>query len=136
TTSAFPDADKMASPFAYPTNGTDSADVAYAKALASGGTFPWNRDFVDARVVAQVMTNTGSVIATVDATDWNNVVNAPTYSRAAGWDTDGDGMSNSWEISRGLNPSFADNNGVGSNGYTNLEHYLNDLTLVAQWKDE
>jgi len=42
-------------------------------------------------------------------------------------------MPNSWETARGLNPSVANNNGVGPNGYTNLENYLNDLALVANW---
>src|SRR3954468_22130643 len=133
STGAFPDASKQATPFAFPNAATDAPDVAYAKAVASGGTFPWNRDFVDARVANEVKTNTGTVLSTVRATDWNNVVNAPTFNRAANFDTDRDGMPDTWETARGLNPNVADHNGASSTGYTNLENYLNELTLVANW---
>jgi pectate lyase len=133
STGAFPEASKQATPFAYPMAATDSPDVAYGKALASGGTSPWNRDFVDARVVNEVKTNTGTVITTVSATDWNNVVNAQTFTRPANFDGDHDGMPDQWEIARGLNPNVADNNGASSTGYSNLENYLNELTLVANW---
>jgi hypothetical protein len=54
-----------------------------------------------------------------------------TYTRAANYDTDQDGMPDIWEASMGLNPTVADNNGTKLNdGYTNLETYLNEL---AAW---
>jgi hypothetical protein len=49
-------------------------------------------------------------------------------------DSDNDGMPDSWEVLRGLNPNVADHNGTelslaatGVEGYTNLEVYLNEL---------
>ncbi|HUQ73300.1 MAG TPA: hypothetical protein VM183_01140 [Burkholderiales bacterium] len=40
-------------------------------------------------------------------------------------DTDSDGMHNSWETAKGLNPAVADANGdADSDGYTNLTEYL------------
>jgi hypothetical protein len=42
-------------------------------------------------------------------------------------------MPNYWEAARGFNPNLADHNGIGPNGYTNLENYLNYLTLIANW---
>ncbi|MBF0493484.1 MAG: hypothetical protein HQM15_11995 [Deltaproteobacteria bacterium] len=51
-------------------------------------------------------------------------------------DTDGDGMPDAWEIAHGLNPNLADNNGtnLSTEGYTNLEVYLNERMnqLIAQ----
>jgi len=53
------------------------------------------------------------------------------FNRPAGWDTDGDGMPDSWEIAHGLNPSVANNNGDFDNDfYTDLEEYMNE---VAAW---
>ncbi|MCC8014131.1 MAG: dockerin type I domain-containing protein [Eubacterium sp.] len=48
-------------------------------------------------------------------------------------DTDGDGMPDWWELERGLDPysaSTAETNGdYCGQGYTNIEYYLNDLTV-------
>jgi hypothetical protein len=52
-------------------------------------------------------------------------------TRLAGYDTDQDGMPDVWEKAMGSNPNVADNNGsIMSDGYTNLEAYLNE---VAAW---
>lgn len=53
------------------------------------------------------------------------------FNRPANWDTDGDGMPDTWEIAHGLNPNVANNNGDFDNDlYTDLEEYLNE---VAAW---
>src|SRR5207249_4704708 len=119
--------------FAYPYATTDTADVAFARVLSSAGSYPRNRDATDTRITNNALTNTGTVTLAPDSTEWNNIISAPTVTRPAGWDTDNDGMPNSWETSRGLNPNLADNNVTAANGYTNLENYLNDLTLIANW---
>lgn len=47
-------------------------------------------------------------------------------------DTDGDGMSDEWEIARGLNPNKDDASGdYLGRGYMNIEYYANDLTVDA-----
>jgi len=54
-------------------------------------------------------------------------------SGVAPTDSDHDGMPDSWETSKGLNPNDAsDRNGtnLSSEGYTNLEVYLNDITTT------
>jgi len=56
----------------------------------------------------------------------------PTLSAsAAPTDTDNDGMPDKWEISNGLNPNLAmdGNLDANSDGYTNLEEYLNGNSL-------
>ncbi|MBQ7875671.1 MAG: hypothetical protein IJ316_00110 [Clostridia bacterium] len=47
-------------------------------------------------------------------------------------DSDNDGMSDEWELARGLNPSVNDASGdyLGQ-GYNNIEYYINDLTVDA-----
>ena len=47
-------------------------------------------------------------------------------------DTDNDGMPDDWELARGLNPNSNDANGdYLSQGYNNIEYYINDLTVNA-----
>ncbi|MDW8262512.1 MAG: PEP-CTERM sorting domain-containing protein [Phycisphaerales bacterium] len=130
--SPFPVADQMSSPFPFAQTTFDTAEDAYAIVLASGGAQPWNRSAVDRRYVQEVMTNTGAVINTLPS-EWNDIINTPPTFRPAGWDTDSDGMPNWWETARGLNPNVANHNGLMSNGYTNLENYLNYLHLQANW---
>jgi hypothetical protein len=46
-------------------------------------------------------------------------------------DTDKDGMPDSWEVQKGLNPNdYADHRIVGTSGYSNLEIYLAELTGI------
>jgi hypothetical protein len=43
-------------------------------------------------------------------------------------DTDGDGIPDAWESANGLNPNDkSDGMAIASNGYTNLENYVNSL---------
>ena len=42
-------------------------------------------------------------------------------------DSDGDGMPDYWELAVGLNPSVNDAMTIASDGYANIEHYLNWL---------
>ncbi len=57
----------------------------------------------------------------------------PKYTTKEIVDSDNDGMPDDWELARGLNPnSAADMNGdYCEMGYTNIEYYLNDLTVDA-----
>lgn len=54
----------------------------------------------------------------------------PVYTSGSGpyTDTDGDGISDSWETAHGLNPNDpADGPLIHTNGYSNLENFLNEL---------
>ena len=54
----------------------------------------------------------------------------PTNTRAAGYDTDNDGMPDAWETLNGYNVSVNDSSEDRDNdGYTNLEEYLNLVDL-------
>lgn len=43
-------------------------------------------------------------------------------------DSDGDGMPDSWEKANGTNPNKADATVLASNGYLNIENYINSIT--------
>ena len=87
-----------------------------------------------------MQSNGGAILLTAPTNEYNDLINQAAVSRPANFDTDGDGMPDSWETARGLNPSVADNNVVVTSaespamaGYTWIEMYLNDLTLQANW---
>jgi pectate lyase len=109
---------------------TQSAVDAYNSVLAdAGANFPV-RDAVDTRVIAGVQAQTGRIINTMADIGGFPTGDYPAVSRAAGYDTDLDGMPNSWELLMGLNPnSSGDRNltNLSPAGYTNLEVFLNGL---------
>jgi hypothetical protein len=119
---------------------TDSGTAAFDRVLAYMGANWWTRDGVvntiDERIVQETRAGTGQIIAWADdpsdpndAAEWNALKNAPLQTRAPGWDSDGDGMPDAWERSLGLDPAVANNNGdFDSDGYTDLEEYLHELT--------
>lgn len=43
-------------------------------------------------------------------------------------DTDGDGMPDAWETANGTNPNVNDAMTIATNGYTNIENYINSIT--------
>ncbi|MGB7156651.1 MAG: hypothetical protein WBD40_01215 [Tepidisphaeraceae bacterium] len=119
---------------------TDSAADAYDRVLDYAGATWWDRSAIDARIVQEVRTGTGTIKAWADdpfnadpneGVEWRALVNTPLTSRPAGFDTDQDGMPDAWEQKHGLNPAIAENNGdFDADGYTNLEEYINEL---AEW---
>ena len=113
---------------AAPTVYTQSTDDALTTVLNYAGANWWNRNATDTRIVNQVRSagTTGAIISYAE-----QVGGFPYYTevhRPAGFDTDQDGMPNTWEIAHGLDPSAASNNGdYDADGYTNIEEYLNEL---------
>jgi hypothetical protein len=85
-------------------------------------------------------TNVDAAADINNPTEWNAILKLRPASlggtggtgalaRAANFDTDKDGMPDDWEQAHGLNPTVADNNGdFDTDGYTNLEEYVNDLS--------
>lgn len=105
----------------------------------AGATYP-RRDAQDARLVSEVRNGEGSYINTEhEVGGYLSEPNVITASRAADFDTDGDGMPDAWETENGLNPKNA-NDGKGTSdlsvkfmgvaGYTNLEVYLSSLVDI------
>ncbi|MEY4385443.1 MAG: hypothetical protein RLY20_726 [Verrucomicrobiota bacterium] len=124
-------------PFFEPYVKTQPAVEAYTNVLVDVGcNFP-KLDAHDTRVIAEVRAGTaqfkgsrtglpGLPDSQDDVGGWDKY---PEVTRAADFDSDGDGMPDDWEKSQGLNPrDAADGNAdMNGDGYTNLEKYLNSL---------
>ena len=119
---------------------TDAADVAFTRVLDYAGSRYWDRGPIDQRIIAETRAGSGKILAWADdpfnpstdeGVEWRNLVNTASCSRGADFDSDRDGMPDSWELEHALDPAVADNNGdFDADGYTNLEEYINEL---AAW---
>ncbi len=140
-------------PFSITTNGenvstvanAESAEVSYENVInfAGNGISPTQRTAIDQQCAEETKNGTGSCSGTA-AYD-SSVSDLDKYSIQCGvtyeypeailtktiTDSDNDGMPDSWETARGLNPNDAsDTNGdYCGQGYTNIEYYINDLTV-------
>lgn len=119
---------------------TDDANTAFMRVTDYAGARWWSRAAVDTRLISETRAGTGKIVAWADdpfnasaseGTEWRALNATATVSRPAGFDTDNDGMPDTWETAHGFNPNAADDKGdADSDGYTNLEEYLNE---VAAW---
>jgi hypothetical protein len=103
---------------------TDAA-TALEQVLAGAGATRPSRDVVDQRIVNEVRSSSGKIIDSP-----NDVGGYPTLkSGEPPSDSDHDGMPDSWELERELDPedpldAVDDRDG---DGYTNLEEYLHGI---------
>lgn len=136
-------------------NKAESADNAYSNVLtyAGAGINANSRPEIDKQVMNEAKTGTGNFVGARPYSEANESQKATidkmkiqcgvtfNYPKAitegAAKDSDGDGMPDDWEIARGLNPysikgkdgSLEANGDYCGKGYTNIEYYLNDLTV-------
>lgn len=123
-----------------------SPEDAYNAVLANAGCNKPVRDAVDSRIIDEVRNGnatfegasfkkrgrmadpslkSGIIDSQNDVGGWPELKSLP-----APVDSDHDGMPDEWELKKGLNPNDAkDGAEVASNGYTNLENYLNSLAM-------
>jgi hypothetical protein len=86
-----------------------------------GATRP-QRDKVDARIINEVKTGTGT------GRVWPRSPYPVLEAGTPPADTDRDGMPDEWEKKHGLDPKDpSDGSKFARNGYTNVENYLNEL---------
>jgi hypothetical protein len=105
---------------------TDSATDAYGKVLEHAGAILPKRDSLDARIVNDVRNGLGKFANTPDGDGGFPALTESTLS--ADYDSDHDGIPNSWETANGLDVnSAADGKADSGDGYTHLEKYLNSL---------
>ena len=128
-TLAFPGAEGAGK---YRLTNIETAKEAYESTLMKSGS-SLVRDEVDKRIIQSIINRTGKVIdSQKEVGGWDIY---PSVVRPAGFDTDRDGMPDAWERKANLNPTdpadgYKDRN---SDGFTNLEEYLNSLT---QWEEK
>ncbi len=138
---AVKDSIRLAKPIDYILTTTHTAEQAYEKVLSYAGA-SLSRDSYDSYIVNETrnglaaFTGQGNHKGIIDSQEDLRPADAgddwspwPTLnSTAAPTDTDGDGMPDTWESAHGLDPNnSSDGSAVGTDGYTNLENYLNSL---------
>jgi hypothetical protein len=133
---------QQAAPYTVPHGVTQTPDEALATVQAYAGARWWDRDFMDQRAITQLATfgqgttaQTGQVLTSVPATDVSAVVGAPMQTRPAGYDSDNDGMEDSWEERHGLNANSSAESpdwilDYDNDGYINVEEFINE---IAEW---
>lgn len=127
----------------------ESAEASYENVIsfAGNGIAPDKRTAIDQQCAEETRTGTGNMSGTAsydEATDANkenidkyNIQCGVTYEYPSAvmqktiTDKDNDDMDDDWELARGLDPSDpSDINGdYCGQGYTNIEYYINDLTV-------
>jgi hypothetical protein len=111
---------------------TQTAPAAFSQVIDYVGNSWWSRDAIDQRIITNAKTNTGPpggiAAAAAPAAEVAIVTGAPIVTRAAGWDTDNDGMPDAWELAHGLNPNSAADNKLDfdNDGYINVIEYINE----------
>ena len=141
-TQAIKDQIRSLTPFAFDITTGHTALEAYAAVVQHAGASLPRRDTIDRRIVWEVENGTalyggatyGAGKGIIDSQ--NDVGGFPQlFSAPAPADGDHDGMPDKWETDNGLNPGNAsDGNGDSdSDGYTNLEEYLNSITAFRDF---
>lgn len=130
-----------ASAYPLPAITTNSAPEAFQRVVAFAGASAV-RDEVDNRLIGTVRSHSGRLIDAIglntQGADYvTNNINGTNYIFVRGWpvlnstaapaDADQDGLPDFWEQNLGLNPAVANNNHTNTDGYTDLENYLNWL---------
>jgi pectate lyase len=118
----------VTNPFEVENTLVESAEECFNTVLAHAGASLPVRDPVDIRIVNDVNLRNGAIIdSPADVGGWPVLA-----STEAPPDTDHDGMPDDWELVAGLDMNDpADRNGDrNSDGYTNLEEYLDGLAVI------
>ncbi len=119
-------------------------EEAYASVLDNAGASLPERDAVDVRIIDEVRNGyatyegptyekdhkvadktkkSGIIDSQEDVGGWPELKSTPAPA-----DTDHDGMPDDWEDENNLNKKDSnDRNSIGTDGYTMLEHYLNNI---------
>jgi hypothetical protein len=110
---------------------TQNVTATYGGILGAGlGIIDSDRDLMPSSYDTASTDDRLKWIKALYTTTYNGTTNYSTYSVT---DTDNDGMPDSWETTNGLNPADSIDGPAYSttgNGYTNLEVYLNGLSLT------
>lgn len=110
---------------------TQSPLEAYDLVLAGAGATVPMRDQADSVLIEQIKAQTGILIQSerdlvAEGVGDEGYGVLPDTTRPGDFDADADGMADSWERERGLDPTNADDRNADpdADGYTNLEEYL------------
>jgi autotransporter-associated beta strand protein len=122
--------DRQASPYAYPELEKWAAKDLVAKLLPDvGASLPY-RDIADCYMIDEVLSfgTEGKLITNENELPIGVPTAWPWFKGEKQKDTDGDGMPDEWEVDNGCDPDKDDAMTIDSNGYANIENYINSIT--------
>lgn len=123
--------DFQATPYNYPVVPKWPAAALFDSLLPNvGASLPY-RDLLDCYVVNEVKTlgKKGKFIANENELPIGVPTSWQFWAGIKRVDSDGDGMPDTWENANGLNPNLpSDAVAIASNGYLNIENYINSIT--------
>ena len=101
-------------------------NVGATRRLEANGTVTKREPAKYTELLDEIINDTGGAHPTRESW-YSSYITFPSSTRPVGYDTDNDGIPNTYEIAKGWNPDVADNNVVESNGYTRLETFANEV---------
>ena len=122
--------DRQAQPFSYPDLEKWAATDLVDKLLPDvGASLPY-RDLADCYMIDEVRSfgKEGRLITNENELPIGVPVSWPWFKGEKETDTDGDGMPDWWEEANGCNSAADDAMTIDTNGYANIENYINSIT--------
>ncbi len=122
--------DFQSAPFNFPELEVSSARDLITESLPTvGASLPY-RDYVDCYMVEECLSygTKGTLISTETILPYGVPSSWTVYQGETRVDTDGDGMPDAWETANGTNPNKDDAMTIASNGYANIENYINSIS--------
>ncbi len=122
--------DRQSSPYNYPALPLTSGRDLLTELLPTvGASLPY-RDMTDCYMIDEVMSygRKGELIANEGTLPYGIPGNWQVFKGSSRQDSDRDGMPDWWEQSHGTDPTKDDAMTLASNGYANIENYINSLT--------
>ena len=122
--------DRQSQPYAYPALEKWSATELVEKLLPDvGASLPY-RDLADCYMIDEVLSfgTEGKLITNENELPIGVPTTWPWFKGTKETDTDGDGMPDWWEELNGCDPTKDDAMTMDSNGYVNIENYINSIT--------
>jgi autotransporter-associated beta strand protein len=123
-------ADFQISAYAYPSLPILAATSLYDSIVPYVGACLPYRDYVDYYVINQLQSlgAEGELISNESTLPFGAPSSWSLWTGTTRTDTDGDGMPDSWEQANGTDYTTNDAMTIASNGYTNIENYINGIT--------